>query len=667
MASLPSAQTRLQDESGGVATGTDALVVITPARLSADGKPRLFGGAQALLDVHGYCQGASFAAMFIEATRLPVYCCAVPIDTIGTIGRFDATGNTGTSVVTAAPAPTGIVEETDGILEVVQGGTIGTDQILLRLSLDGGRRYKALRLGSANAITLPYVGIALAFAPGTLIAGDVVLTWHSTAPLAGAAGIAEAKTQLAAQLKQARSWILIGDLSVAGDATAIRTAVNAYETSDERYVACKASLRDRLPRAELSHVTVRMSGAPTLTFTDAGPADDYIERSVGSWIADGFAVGDRVTVLGAVNAGNNIDADDIESVITILTGARMTLDGASFLTNEAATAGCSVVGEAGLVFTNVGAAGDTIVRNRGSWLADGFRAADSCTIAGTVGNDGTDAVIDAVTASTITLTTYALADEEIGAESVTLTAGETDVECIATLDGEFESVTGKRLDLGYGRGAMACPITGWRFRRSSNWCDMILAYLRDMRTTTWWKDLGPIADRLPAGFDLLGPDGQLYEHDERVTPGALQAGFTCARTWGNGPAGSFIAQSLTREESSSVLSLTHNMHVANLCQTVCQSTTERFAGQTLVLERPDGTGARVATATSLKQLEGKVNDELERYLLSNIGGEGQRASYVRWTAAIDDDLGVADAVLHGVCELELNGTIVHIETAVRVR
>ena len=106
--------------------------------------------------------------------------------------------------------------------------------------------------------------------------------------------------------------------------------------------------------------------------------------------------------------------------------------------------------------------------------------------------------------------------------------------------------------------------------------------------------------------------------------------------------------------------------MANLAQTVVQRVTEDFTGQIVVLKDADSLGVRVATAASLADLAAKVNSELQRNLLSNIGGEGPRASSAVWTPAVDDDLGVANATLHGTLALGLNGTIVHISTSVEV-
>lgn len=658
MASLPSASTRTVDESAGIATGTDLICVWACVPTSADCVPRFYYGAQAIYDTHGYSQGLDYAAFHMRDSlpKKPVLFIPLPIATPGVVGRIDSSGNTGGSVVTCAVAGTGSLEETDGILKIETGGIVATDQIVLSLSLDGGRTYKQIKLGTAASYVIPYVGLVLSFGPGTLVAGDTVLTWHSTAPLPNDAGIELGKANLAAQDRQVRSWICCWDLSSLSQAESIEDEVNDFEATDERYAIAHCGLRDRLPAAVMSSETVRMSGAPSLTFLEVGATGDTITRSAGSFVTDGFVNGDRITITGSVS--NNIT----DALVTNVAALVLTLD-TQDLTNEGPVAGCSLSGTPGITFAEVGATGDTITRNRGSWLADGFRSGDVATIDGTVSNDGTTADIATATALVLTLGSYDLTNEAIGQNLISITAGETDVQCCAALDAEFAAISdSERMNLAYARGAMRSPVTGWKFRRSSAWADCIREYQADIRETTWHKAAGPLTE-----FDLTDAEGNPYEHDERTTPVALAAGFTCARTWGNGPRGAFIAQSLTRADPNSVLAMNHNKNVANLYQTVVQLTTENFAGAVLTLEPANQLGQRFATQASLAEFNSLVNNELARYLLSNIGGSGSRCSLATWTAAVDDDLGAPDAVLHGSGELEVNGTIVHIQTSVAVR
>lgn len=661
--SLPSATTRLVSESSGLATGTDLQVIWAPVSKAADNTPRLYSSSQAAYDAHGYAQGIDHAALHVQETGLPFMLVPLPIDSAGAVGRFDTSGRvTGTSVVSVAVGANGSLDECHGILEVVIGGTVGTDQITLSLSMDGGRHYQTVKLGTASSYTIPYFGQVLSFAGGTLVAGEVPLTWHSTAPKAGTSDIAAARTKLLAQTKLGRSWILHGDVSLASDVTAVKSAVDTYETAGERYTIVKVSCRDRLPSAEMSQTQVVMTGSPSLSFAEVGDTGDTITRSAGSFVTDGFVNGMRVTVTGSVS--NNIT----DAKVTNVAADVLTLDDTD-LADEGPKAGCTLVGVPSIIFAEVGGTGDTITRLTGSWLDDGFRVGDILTVADTLSNDGTTAVIDTVTATVITLTTFGLVAEEIGSDLISITAGETDAEAVATLDAAMETVIGDgRVDIGYGRGAMLSPITGYALRRPVQWADSLLAFQRDINQTTWHKDKGPISSRLGCGFDLNDVDGQPYEHDERTDGGCLAAGFTCARTWGNGPPGAFIAQSRTRMAiEGNPLCHTSNMYVANLAQTVCQQTTENFAGATLELNAADGTGKRTATSASLKLFEAKVNAELSRYLLGNLGGEGPRASVAHWTCATDDDLGMDDATLHGTLDLQLNGILVHIATSVRVK
>ena len=102
MPTIPSANVTISSEAGALAGGTGYCVVIAPVATNADSIPRVFGSAASLLAQHAYSQGASYAALHLEATRKPVVFVGVPIATAGSIGRQNASGVTGTSVITVA-------------------------------------------------------------------------------------------------------------------------------------------------------------------------------------------------------------------------------------------------------------------------------------------------------------------------------------------------------------------------------------------------------------------------------------------------------------------------------------------------------------------------------------------------------------------------------------
>ena len=651
MPTIPSANVTISSEAGALAGGTGYCVVIAPVATNADSIPRVFGSAASLLAQHAYSQGASYAALHLEATRKPVVFVGVPIATAGSIGRQNASGVTGTSVITVAAGSSGVLEEVDASLEVTTGGTIGTNGIAFELSCDGGRTVKTIKLGTATSYTIPYLGIVISFGAGTLIAGDVY-TFTSTAPLWDNDGITGARTALAAQQKLARSWVVCGDISTAAAANQVVTQANAYETANQRFTFARVSARDRLPLASMARTSVRMTGTPTVTFAEVGATGDTITRSAGSFISDGFVAGMAIDVSGT--ASNNFTKAKITAVSALV----LTLD-TQDLVAEGPVSSVTIVGSHGLTFAEVGATGDTITRSGGSWLDDGFRAGDTVTVTGTSSNNVSGA-ITAATATVLTFNTTDLAAEFAGSKDVTITTGETMAAWVSDIDDEFASVDAqKRIDIAIGRAsAPACPITGWSFRRSAGWAASIREYQHDVHTTTWQKEDGPLL-----GWSLDDADGDKVEFDERTDAGGLAGRFTCLRTWANGPNGPFVAMSLTREVEGSPLSYTHNLAVANVACTVVQAATENVVGKTLVLNN-DGT----ATTAALQVIEESINTDLEQALLREfVPGEGPRASRAVWTASTTDDLSVVNATLTGVLDLQVNGTIVNVNTSVRVR
>ena len=656
MATLPSATTTIDSEAGAIAVNTGLLVILAPVGTAADGVPRLFSSTKALLAQHGYAPGVDYAAMHFEEPNKPVMFVGLPIVTVGSVGQADQSGITGTSLITVSGTAVGnttCLEEVDATLTVVDGGTVGTSQISFDLSLDGGDTTKRVRLGTATYYQIPYVGIRIAFAPGTLVAGDV-FTFRTTAPKWDQAGLAAARTALAAQLKLARSWLLVGDMTAEDDAIDFLTEINGYETANDRFVYARAQVRDEDPVGKLAQIHVRMQGAPELTFAEVAATGDTITRSAGSWIADDFAIGDYVTVTGAVAGAG---ANNVTGVIADLDATVLTFD-TTDLVNEGPIAGCAVVGSKPLVFAEVGATGDTITRTQGSWIADGFRVGQTVTIIGTASNNVTGAIAT-MTATVLTFGATDLVAEELGSYGVAITAAaQTDAAWVTAVDAEFADVDDEiRLDLGAGRGRKLSPITGWRFRRPVAWAASLREYQHDVHIPTWRKEDGACF-----GWDLENDEGTVVEHDERSDGGLLAARFTCFRTWANGPAGAFIALSLTRATADARLARTHNVAVANIACTVVQGRAENAIGRVLELN-DDGT----ATEASLTLLENEINAALAVELLQDGKPEGARASSAKWTASRADLLNVAGATLNGTLDLVLNGTLEHIDTITRVR
>lgn len=650
MAQNPNAKVSIDDEAGAFAGGTGYCVVLSCAEKNADIKPRVFSSHKALLSQHGYTPGASYLAMHVDKTRKPVIFVGLPISTAGTIGRHDNTGVAGTSALSVAAGSNGVLEEVRGRLEVVTGGTVGTPGIVLDVSMDGGRNKKRVRLGTATTYTVPYVGLVVSFGAGTLIAGDVY-TFATTAPRLDPTAIADAKTALAAQQKLARSVVIIGDLTTKAEVDNVTNAINAYETSNQRFTYARVQVTDGgVDMPTKSKITKRMVGTPTLTFAEVGASGDTITRSTGSWVDDGFAVGDMITVTGTVS-------NNVSGVLTAVSATVLTLD-ATDLAAETGPAATNVTASGTLTFAEVGATDDTITRSSGSgsWISDGFAVGDTVAITGTASNNVTGA-IKALSATVLTFDTTDLVAEVIRSDKVTVKKVETKAAWISSIDTTFAGVDSqKRVDLAAGRARKQCPITGWALRRPAAWAASIREYEHDLQIPCWRKADGPLD-----GWDMADTDGTIVEYDETTDGGALAARFTCLRSYGNGPIGAFVALSMTRAPEASLLSRTHNMSVANHACTVTQAETENAIGQVLVL-KADGK----ATEASLQAIEERVNTALEQELLVR-GPEGQRASIARWAASRDNILNVPAAKLTGVLTLEVNGTLEQIETTVLIK
>jgi hypothetical protein len=652
MPQLPSASVSVSAAASTPSAGTDVICILAPCAVQADITPRIFGNANAIHEIHGYSEGVEYASFHMRETRKPVIYVALPIDAPGVISRENSSGNTGTSVVSVTEGADGCLSEHDGILEVERGGLVGTDQIVLRLSLDGGLKFESVRIGTGNAYTIPNVDVDVALAAGTLVAGDTVLTWHGSGPRASMSDVTAAREALASDMKFFRSIILIGDLQSDTEAAAFRDELTAYDTQNQRFVYGRASVYDRLPLATMARERVRMTGAPNVTFTEVGATGDTITRASGSFVADGFAAGMRIDVSGS--GSNNFT----NALITAVSATVLTLD-TQDLAAEGPVGNVTITGTPGLTFAEVGATGDTITRaGGGSFLADGFRAGDRITVSGTVSNNFTNALITAVSATVLTLDTQDLTAEGIGSFSVTLAAGQTEAVWMAAVTDEFESIDGTRyIDLAAGRAWKASPFTGWNFLRPASWAASLREYQHDLHVATWQKK-----DRA-TGWNLTDADGNRAQWDDRVGGGAgTSARFTTFTTWPNGPAGAFIARSLTRASDGDILVNTNAVAVLNLALTTVQLATENIIGRSLVLNG-DGT----AITADRNTMKSEVDAALALALLKDTRGEGQRASLATWTPSADDVLNVADPAITGVLDLNLNGNVVSVNTTVRVR
>jgi hypothetical protein len=166
--------------------------------------PASFARTKDVIATYGAGPLVEKACAYIERFGKPVVIIRTGSSTAGTPGTLVITGVTGTSVVTVTGVPN---DDYEALFKVLNGGTIGVAGILYQWSLDGGRNWSAATaLGTANTFAFPGAGgLGLAFAAGTLVAGDNVST-RTTTPAPSAAELGAGLDALAAS---ATNWEIV--------------------------------------------------------------------------------------------------------------------------------------------------------------------------------------------------------------------------------------------------------------------------------------------------------------------------------------------------------------------------------------------------------------------------------------------------------------------------
>jgi hypothetical protein len=289
----------------------------------------------------------------VDPNRTPVVVVRLPSTTPGVL-HLDTTGVTGTSVVTAdgVVTPLGYYEPR---FEVLTGGTIGLEGIIIRRSPDEGRSIEDIQLGTATSMELPGLGVKINFAAGTLVAGDVVTGWTDP-PHWAQADLPPLFTQLRSGTAYF-SLLCIGEPSAPGDAPVIGTGL----TSLEQY-----------GRDVHAIITVRPRYKPTLPLEVEVTFDDTtrtITRAAGSWITDGVKVGMRATVSGTAN--NN----GVFVRVTTITATVLTFSVGVVFVDEAAVTADLLFEETEQDYgTNTNADWASVIDPRISACADEIRA-----------------------------------------------------------------------------------------------------------------------------------------------------------------------------------------------------------------------------------------------------------------------------------------------------
>lgn len=655
MATLPNASVTLATSGGGAAKGSALLCIMSPVE-QGPMEPRLYQRVQDHLDVHGRSAGLDLAAHYVQLTSLPYLLVPLAQGTAASRGPADTSGITGTSAVSFSGTPL----DTERLaVKVIEGGTVGTAGITIRTSRDKGRTWgRIIRLGTSTSYAIPDTGVTVSFGTGTLVADDIAYQACS-GPMWDAAALATAFDQLAASVHLPRLVVVCGDVDDSTDLQDVIDEIEAYETEHNRHARVLCNARSRFPDAvmQISRGRLGLDGVfPTDVDFDAGA--DTITRNTGSWVDDGFLVGQSVTIAGS--ASNN----GVKGVLSAVTATVLTLPASPGLSAEANVNGASLtitgVGPGDLDFV---ASGFTITRNIGSWVTDGFKVGMDITVDGTSSNDNGGEVLGTVTNVTATVLTLdgGVADESnVSALGVTITG----VESKATWRAEVEEIIGNtpqtakeshRVMLGAGQARRKSPLDGSRKWRPAVWPIAIRCMDHQLHVSPAKVALGGLE-----GWEIHDEDGMLVEHDERVDGGLLAMRAACLTTVDDFP-GVYCALPLTLAEDDTPLS---RLPVGLVADLVCRIARREFTRRLNedVITKTSG----IMTEAEYQRIEGYVLGRLRAALVSPTS-EGQLASSID-AVTMDRTVNILDPGAEVPVEVEFTprGYLESIAVTVRV-
>jgi len=279
---LPAASVSVNARATSSGAGDGYIAIITPVGTLYDGVPRLYASGKAAYDAHGYSPGISYAAMHCNETRKPVLIVGIPIATAGeatAVSDDDGSGGdaTGTSVVTVTEGSDGTLTDLDCKLTVMTGGTIGTDDIVLKLTCDGSVTEKTIRLGTADSYAIPDVGLTINFAAGTLVA-DEYYEWTASGPMYDSDGLATARGGLAEASYDVRTWLVDTEPTSLTNtlADAIATQAGTYASSNERFILARTDTEDLTESTWAAE-----AAAQAITYTDTNQTEGRLSLGLG--------------------------------------------------------------------------------------------------------------------------------------------------------------------------------------------------------------------------------------------------------------------------------------------------------------------------------------------------------------------------------------------------
>lgn len=311
---------------------------------------------------------------------------------------------------------------------------------------------------------------------------------------------------------------------------------------------------------------------------------------------------------------------------------------------------------------------DTITRNTGSWVTDGFKAGMTIRPVGVAAgaNNGTSHVVTTVSATVLTVgSSPGLATvANVNGATISITGTETPATWRAALGTDIvgnSALTEKvsaRVNVRAGRGRRGTKLNKFRKQRPAAWHDATMMMSHDLHISS--AEVGRC--RLP-GVTITDENGNLEDHDERVDGGLLALRIGCLRTHDEVP-GVFIALPLTLAEDDAEFSRAPVGFVGDrICRIIRRVTTLKL-NSNVVLVTAEGPTRGFITPAEKKRIEEEVLSAVRAEMMTP-GPEGQRISGVTFTMSGNVDLRVTGADVPCECVFDRNGYLEKISTTVR--
>jgi hypothetical protein len=180
------------------------------------------------------------------------------------------------------------------------------------------------------------------------------------------------------------------------------------------------STGDTLTTEFRDNLSFEISGS-WITLSDTG-ADDIISRSAGSWITDGFYVGQTIRIINSANANNGT------YIIKSLSDQNLVIEGGNFNAEVSTSTTLEIVGN-WITFSHTDDS-DTITRNAGSWIEEGYRAGQTIVITNSGHNNGEYKIVQ-------------VTEKELELDSTAFLVNETNISSALEIRGKGNGIEGK--------------------------------------------------------------------------------------------------------------------------------------------------------------------------------------------------------------------------------